>query len=185
MGFGHPHSRKITQQWVSGQSPFKKNHSTVGIGPIPIQKASLNNGVRPIPVQEESPNSWGSGQTPFKKNDSTVGLGPIPLQESLSSGVRANSRSRRATKQRGSANPRSRRITQQWGSDQIPIQEEPANNGFRPSPFKKNLRPIAVQEESLNSGVRANPRNNGVRAAPPSGRMAQQDNSLGWYYRTF
>ena len=94
----NPRSRRITQQWGSGQSPFKKNHSTVGFGPVPVQEESLNNGVRANRRSRRITEQWGSGQSPFKKNHSTVGFGPIPVQEeSLNSGVRANPRSRRIT----------------------------------------------------------------------------------------
>ena len=72
-------STRITQQWGSGQSPFKKNHSTVGFGPIPVQEESLNSGVRANPRSRRITQQWGSGQSPFKKNHSTVGFGPIPV----------------------------------------------------------------------------------------------------------
>ena len=115
----NPRSRRITQQWGSGQSPFnknprsrratkqvgsafKKNHSTVGFRPIPIQEEAVNHGVWPSPFKKNL-SIVGFGQSPFKKNHATVGFGSIPVQEeSLNSGVRAN--------------PCSRRITQQWGS---------------------------------------------------------------------
>ena len=96
----HPPAR-ITQQWGSGQFPFKKSHQTTGFGQSPFKKNHSTVGFRPnphsrrtskqwvsaIPIQEKSSanrrsrritEQWGSGQSPFKKNHSTVGFGPIP-----------------------------------------------------------------------------------------------------------
>ena len=72
-----------------GQSPFKKNHSTVGFRPISIEEESLNSGVRPSPFKKNL-SIAGFGQSPFNKNHATVGFGSIPVQEeSLNNGVRA------------------------------------------------------------------------------------------------
>ena len=71
------------------------------------------------------------------------------------------------------------------GFGQLPFKKNLSIVGFGQSPFKKNhatvgfgsissvgFGPIPVLEESLN---------NGVRAVPPSRRIAQEDNSLGWH----
>ena len=64
-------SRRITQQRGSGQSPFKKNHSTVGFGPIPVQEESLNSGVRANPCSRRITQQWGSRRSAFRKNCAT------------------------------------------------------------------------------------------------------------------
>ena len=102
-----------------GQSLFKKNHSTVGFKPIPIQEEAVNHGVRPSPFKKNL--LIGFGQSPFKKNHSKIGFGQSPFKKNHS---------------------------------------------------KVGFGPIPVLEESLN---------NGVRAVPPSRRIAQEDNSLGWH----
>ena len=37
-----PRSRRLTQHWGSGQSPFKKNHSTMGFVPLRPQEELRN-----------------------------------------------------------------------------------------------------------------------------------------------
>ena len=166
-----------------GQSPFKKNQSKVGFGPIPVQEESLNSGVRanprskgitqqrglalnsgvrPIPVQKESLNSGVRANPPFKKNHSTVGFGPTPVQEEpLNNGVRPISVQEESLNSGVQTNPHSRRTSKQRGSAS-PFKKNLSIVGFGQSPFKKNhstvgFGSIPVQEESLNSGVRANP----------------------------
>ena len=142
-------SRRITEQWGSGQSPFKKNHLKVGFGQSPFKKNHSKVGFGPIPVEEESLNSAvranprSKGSTQQRGSALNSGVRIIPVQEeSLNRVVRANPRSRRITQQWGSANPRSRRITQQWGSDQSPFKKNQYTMGFghpRSKPFSTNL----------------------------------------------
>ena len=121
----NPRSRRITQQWGSGQSPFKRNHSTTGFGTE--QWGSANPRSRRITQQ------WGSGQSPFKKNHSTVGFGPISIQEEpVNNGVRPS-----PFKKNHST----------VGFGPIPVLEESLNNGVRAVPPSRRT----AQQEQDNS----------------------------------